>query len=432
MLKFFYQFFYDIIWHLFLLIYFIIYYLFAKKNKDRKKSLCDRLSIYNTLENRNNKVLWFHGSSLGEVLSLLPLMKFLKQKFSQTQILSTSTIRGQYVAQEKSKAERIIYLPFDISYLIRSALKKNKPDALIIFETEIWPNLFWECSRAKIPLIIVSGRISKRSFPKYKLAKFFFDTVLKDCIFLMQTQEDIDRIIKMGAPETKVKLCGDIKLDGLKTKLTISEKEFLNNTFNIDETTIVAGSTHHGEEEIIVKVFEKLQKKWPKINLIIAPRHLKRIKDIQHWLNKNNYKYMLRSKLPDSKPEKIILLDTYGELSIIYYLAKIVFIGGTITPVGGHNLLEPAAFGKPVLFGKHIDNCKKQAQLLLNNNAGKIILTEDELEKSIDYLLSNPHKIEEMGNQSKNIITTNQGALNKSINEIEKILGTASNYPSLQ
>ena len=281
---------------------------------------------------------------------------------------------------------------------------------------------FWECSKAKIPLIIVSGRISKRSFPKYKLAKFFFATVLKDGIFLMQTQEDIDRIIQMGAPKTNVKLCGDIKLDGLKTELTIHEKTFLNNTFNIDGPIIVAGSTHPGEEELIVRAFKKLEQKWPKLHLIIAPRHLKRIGDVQHWLDKNNYIYILRSKLPESKPEKIILLDTYGELSSVYYLAKIVFVGGTIVPVGGHNLLEPAAFGKPVIFGKYIDNCKKQAQLLLNNNAGKMILNNDELEKEIDYLLSNPHKIEEMGTQSKNIIITNQGALNKSVNEIEKIL----------
>ena len=142
MLKFFYQFFYNTIWHFVLLVYFIIYCFLSRKNKSGKKSLCDRLSLYNTLENKNNKVLWFHGASLGEVLSLLPLMKSLKQKFPQDQILSTSTIRGQYVAQEKSEAERIIYLPFDISYLIRNALKKNRPDALIIFETEIWPNLF--------------------------------------------------------------------------------------------------------------------------------------------------------------------------------------------------------------------------------------------------------------------------------------------------
>ena len=283
------KFFYNILWHLILPVWLIIYFLNHGKSKRYFK---DKLSLFRSLKHDKKAVIWFHGSSLGEIITLIPFMETLKKRLDHFQVLSFSTERGEKAA-EKSKAEKIMYIPLDMSYFIRLALKRIKPDIVIILETEIWPNLFWECENLKIPVVIISGRISNKSYPKYKLAKAFFKDVLKNGHFLMQTDEDKSRIVDIGAPDKNVFVTGDIKLDGIKMDLEQSEIISLNQTFKLNFPVLVAGSTHNGEEEIIIDAWCSVRKKYPSMSLILAPRHLDRVKSVEEIIIRKGFEYKI-------------------------------------------------------------------------------------------------------------------------------------------
>jgi 3-deoxy-D-manno-octulosonic-acid transferase len=350
-------------------------------------------------------------------------MQSLRSRFPQSQILSTSTPRGEEIAQKKGQADKVIYLPLDISYLVRRSLDRMRPDIVVIFETEIWPNLFWECASKNIPVVLVSGRISPRSFPLYKMAKAFFASVLAQGYFLMQSKEDMERILAIGVPTDRVSLCGDIKRDGIRTALSPEEIAFIEKTFPGQRPIVVAGSTHAGEEAMLLDIYTALRQEWPSLSLILAPRHLKRMGEIQHLLEQRKIKYTLRSQILQENINSVIVLDTYGELSKVYYLADVVFVGGTWANVGGHNLLEPAALQKAVLFGPHIFNCKDQAQLLVEKKAGFLVSSPDELKEKMRELLSSQEKASAMGKRGQGAILENQGAIAKCIAKIEQILG---------
>lgn len=419
MVKFFLKIIYNGLWHIVLPFWMLLQLFSWKKNK---KEFWERLAVYPVSPWEKKPVIWFHGSSLGEVLSLWPFMKAIQREIPHAQILSTQTSRGRYIAEEKCQVDALVYLPLDVSYLIRRALKRWNPDLVILFETEIWPNLFWECEKQKIPVMIVSGRISPRSFPRYKKARFFFKNVLQNGYYLMQSQEDQQRILEIGASEDKVKICGDIKLDGIRTILSEEEKKFCETIFPGADPMLVAGSTHHGEESVLLDVYLSLKKKYQDLRLVLAPRHLDRVPEITQWLQSQNREYSLRSDLPSTQAKDIVILNSYGELSKVYYRASWVFVGGTIAPVGGHNLMEPAALGKPVLFGHHIGNCRKQAQLLLEKNAGCMVYSRQELEEKLDFLLSHPQESSEMGRRGQDVVLANQGSMQKCLEEVKKFI----------
>ena len=416
-MRYFWQFFYDLLWH-----FFFTFWLVLSLLKFDRRIFRSRLGLYRICRSKL-PLLWFHGSSLGEILTLIPLMKEIRQHLPHQQLLSVSTIRGDYIAQKKSEADHIVYLPLDISYIVRRALFYVKPKLIIILETEIWPNLFWEAEKADIPILLVSGRISPRSFPRYKLARPFFSHVLKHASYLMQSPEDRQRIVAIGAPESQVEIAGNIKFDGLRTELSSEEIQELKKTFPISKPVLVAGSTHSGEEKIILDTYLELLRDFPSLTLILAPRHLKRLKEIQNLLESYKLKYVLRSQISSSMPQ-IILLDTYGELTKIYYLADIVFVGGTLVPVGGHNLMEPAAFGKAVLFGPYISSCRRQAQILQEKNAAQRANSAEELSLSIKELLQAKEKAEGMGKNAQKIVKENQGALKRCVEKILKFYET--------
>ncbi|NUM37216.1 MAG: 3-deoxy-D-manno-octulosonic acid transferase [Candidatus Brocadiae bacterium] len=414
-MKIFWKILYNFFWHLVLPVWIVIQLFQRKKNK---KSFMERLVLYPAPSWEKKPVIWFHGSSLGEVLSLWPFMKAMQTKLPHIQILSTQTSRGRYIAEEKCQVDALIYLPLDISYLVRKALKKFQPSMLILFETEIWPNLFWECERLSIPVVVVSGRISPRSFPRYRKARFFFKSVLQSAYFLMQSQEDLDRILAMGALPSKALVCGDIKLDGIRTSISEEDRKLCESILPGTRPTLVCGSTHTGEEAILIEVYSALKIKYPSLRFVFAPRHLDRVSEVTHLLQKQKIDYSLRTELPCTEQKSVIILNSYGELSKIYYKADWVFVGGTLVPVGGHNLMEPAALGKPVFFGENIANCKKQAQLLLEKNAGCIVSSGKELEEKLDFFLSHPQESLEMGTRGQNVVLANQGSMEKCLQEI--------------
>lgn len=417
-MKYIYQFFYNIIWHIIILGWLLWH---CVKGKD-KQSMLDRLAMFKEID--KNAVIWFHGSSLGEVISLLPLMNALKETIDHHAILTVSTIRGYQIAQQKANnIAEIHYLPWDVSYLMKRAIKLWHPNIVILFETELWPNLLWTCDSKKVPIALISGRISMRSYPRYRLARCFFRTILSNISLWMQSQEDAERIIGMGAPKNHVQVLGDIKLDGIRTCLPPEELAKLENLFHPKSFVWVIGSTHENEEKMLIPVYKYLLEQFPELLCILAPRHLSRMQEIMNLLDSENIQYTLRSKIEEEEKHNLILLDTYGELAQVYALADVVFIGGTFVPVGGHNLLEPAAFGKVVLFGTYINNCRLQARMLIEQGAGVSCESPEFLKTQLEkLLLLSPEKLKSCGKKGQDIILKNQGVLQKYVDSIKNLL----------
>ena len=295
-----------------------------------------------------DKVIMLHGVSVGEVIALENLAKQIKTSFPDYKLaLTTGTKTGQEIAQKKFAgiADYITYFPFDIPHCSDKFLKKLRPQAVLIAETELWPNFAYSCRKKNIPLIVINGRISDSTFKTYKLAKIFFKQVFKNfTAFLMQSREDADKVLELGAGSEKVEVMGNLKFDIQKRDADI-------NLGQEGYRVIIAGSTHKGEDEIILTAFSNLKKEFPDIKLLIAPRHLQRTSNVETLVKDTGLSYGLRSSNDNFKEKDIIILDTLGELGKMYSICSFAFIGGSFNKTGGHNPLEAAVYNKPALSG---------------------------------------------------------------------------------
>ena len=367
--------------------------------------------------------LWVHSVSVGEVNAALPLLKALKEKYpSKRFILSTVTDTGQKVARERSPEGTItVYLPFDIPFMIRNILKRVKPEILIVIETELWPNLFRTFKEYKIPILLLNGRISAHSRKGYRKISFFMKKVLDAVDFFgMQGQDDADRIREIGADVSKVSIIGNFKFD---TKPSSGIPEW---TANINGPTLIAGSTHEGEEELIISVYGDLKKDFKNLNLIVAPRHPERFKNAEEILTAKNVPYLKRSTLNTSQSERnrlegqLILLDTIGELSSVYGASDIAIIGKSFRGYGGQNPLEPACWGKPIVCGPHMENFPVIQDFISEGAAIQVI--EEDLYTQLKELLSSPEQAQQIGKRAKEIYRKNAGAVEKAIEAIDEYI----------
>lgn len=375
------------------------------------KRLRDRLALYRKIKEKK-PVIWYHGSSLGEVLSLIPLMKEFKKQYDHVQVLTVSTVRGEAIALQKKAADYLFFFPYDVFFATQRALRKISPKIIVILETEIWPDFFWQAAKNRQEIIIVSGRISEKSFPKYYLARFFFHYVLQKNYCLMRSKDDAKRIELIGANPQNIEVFGDIKYDGLQTDLNEADKKTLSD-FPQHNRIIVAGSTHSGEEEILCRVFKKLQQNFQNLCLILVPRHLERLDDVQKTVSNHNLDFCLRSQLPQNK--SVIIGDTYGELRKMYFVSEVVFVGGSLVPVGGHNVMEAVSFAKPVISGKYISNFRRHIQNLQSCHGICLVENEEELYEGIATLLREPNTAKEMGKRGQKVVLENQGAIQQCI-----------------
>jgi 3-deoxy-D-manno-octulosonic-acid transferase len=307
----------------------------------------------------NGGIVWVHAVSVGEVMAALPLLKSLRKRYpSKSIILSTITDTGQKVARERSPESTIIvYLPFDITSILNTVLKRTKPEILIVIETELWPNIFRVFKENGVHVILLNGRISEKSFTGYKNISFFMKRVLSYVDFFgMQDEICAERIKSLGINSSKVMDIGNFKFD------TIPPSHIPEWTEKIKGPVITAGSTHKGEEEFITSVYLELKKDFPDLNIIIAPRHPERFKEVEDMFSSKGMSVIKRSTLSTqqsrSNPIKgeMILLDTVGELSAIYGVSDIAIIGKSFKGYGGQNPLEPAYWGRPILCGPHMEN----------------------------------------------------------------------------
>lgn len=366
-----------------------------------------------------NKVIMYHGVSVGEVIALENLIKKTKEEFPDYKIVvTTGTKTGQEIAIKKFSevADFITYFPFDIPYCVDSFLKKVNPTVVLIAETELWPVFSFFCKNNCIKLYCINGRMSDSTYSLYRMFKHFFKMVLSKYTKIL-TQSDIDRnkLVSIGAPEDKTFVMKNLKFDVKKS----------DETFDIGQAgyrVIIAGSTHKGEDEIVLSMFKDKLSKYPDIKLLLAPRHTSRLPKIIELLDSMNLNYGFRSKNDSFKSKDIILLDTMGELSKMYSLCEFAFIGGSFNKTGGHNPLEATVYGKPAITGPSIHNFRDIYWLLSRTNAGKIVKTPKELSEYVERLLADKEFYKRACADCEFVFKDQQGALDVVIKELKNVL----------
>ncbi len=367
--------------------------------------------------NLGDKVIMLHGVSVGEVIALENLVKKIKTEFPDHKIvLTTGTKTGQDIAQKKfsALADYITYFPFDIPFCVRKFLRKISPSVVLIAETELWPTFAFYCKRRKIPLCVINGRISDSTFNAYKLLKPFFSQVLKNyTAILTQSNEDREKLIKIGALPEKTSVMKNLKFDIKKSDETISIGKG-------NSRIIIAGSTHNGEDEIVINAFKKLKNNFSDIKLLLAPRHLQRVEHAADLAKQAGLKYGFRSKNDDFIWNDVIILDTMGELSKMYSVCDLAFIGGSFNNTGGHNPLEAIVYSKPVISGPDIHNFRDIYRILTRTNAGKVVKNSAEFEEYLYKLLADNDFYIKACKDCKTVFDNQQGALDFVINELKK------------
>lgn len=418
-----------IIYNLLSLISFIAYLpwlLFKKGPENRLQYLKERLGI----SEYTNADIWVHAVSVGEVMAALPFLTSLKKGFPGIKIvLSTATYTGQKIAREKfPSADRTMYIPWDTWLTISKAVRTIKPKIFITIETELWPALFSTLKKNGSRIVLLNGRISPESFKGYKLIKPFMKKVLSYLDFIyMQGETDAERIVTIGADKKKAGIMGNFKFD-----IELDKKESVNWMDGVKGKILLAGSTHKGEEEMVLDAYEEVKKSFPDLKLILAPRHPERFNEAEEILKKRNLNFIRRTDFTvdssqltvNSQQADIILLDTIGELSQLFSKADVTFIGGSLLPFGGHNILEPAYWGKPSIFGPHMENFPIAKDFLME---GAAIMVKDpgSLAAAIKDLLENTEKAEHMGQKAKGIIDKNTGAVKKAVALVRSFLGNS-------
>ncbi|MDD5173854.1 MAG: 3-deoxy-D-manno-octulosonic acid transferase [Candidatus Omnitrophica bacterium] len=386
--------------------------------------------------------IWIQAVSVGEAAVCKSLIPLLKEKFpGHDLVVSTITKAGNDLAKRLfSKDAMIIYFPLDFGFAVKRALKYIKPAIYIMIETEIWPNLLNELSRNSIPSVMINGRISDRSIGKYRLVKPFLKTVLsKISSFCMQDTIDAERVVSLGAPSERVKVTGNMKFDAEIPADAVSRDVVRRSLgLNGEEALFVAGSTHEGEEEIIVEAFKELIFEFPKLRLLIAPRHINRVENVEKIIKKSGFEparvsLLNGSCLPGKTQDavkagiaccerRILVLDTIGHLNEAYSAATLVFIGGSLIEHGGQNPVEPAVLGRPILFGPHMFNFKYITKTLLKEGAALQVTGKEDLVNSLRTLLNDPLKRSGLGDNAKRVTEENRGATKKNLEEISEIL----------
>jgi 3-deoxy-D-manno-octulosonic-acid transferase len=363
--------------------------------------------------------IWIHAVSVGEVMAIHPLVRELKKKYPRRKlIISTVTITGNYTARQRvPEADAVFFFPFDYPFVVRRVLKKINPVMVLVAETELWPNFFRELKRAGIPSAVINGRVSPHSFKNYVKLKGFFSQVFEQVdLFCMQSEDDAERIRTIGAAADRVLVTGNLKFDQ-----KLSELHTLPVAIPKTRKVITAGSTHRGEEEALLWVFSRLRDKFPELLLIIAPRHPERFDEVEGLVNSAGFECQRRTRLK-GQVKDVLLLDTIGELRSFYAVCDIAFVGGSLVKIGGHNLLEPAAVKKPVIFSKYMFNFKEISEALIASGGGIMVKDKNELYVQLDSLLSDTTRAQQIGERAFRVIELNSGAAKKTIDAVDQFI----------
>jgi len=427
-----------LIYNLCVTAYFILtlpYYLFQMARREKYRAgFFQRLGFYPDSVRRalvkEEQRIWFHAVSVGEVAAVMPLLNLMRKEIPDWRIvLSTVTLTGQRVAREKlGGVATVLYFPLDMHFAVRRALRIISPRMVVLVETEIWPNFINTLHAARIPIAIINGRISDRSFPGYRRGRFLLKRFLKMVsLFSMQTELDAERIKAIGAPSERVMIGGNMKFDcGLRPGEESARRAVLSSLgLNPRQEVIVAGSTHRGEEEILLDVLQLVKRESREAVLVIVPRHPERAEEVHSLAEARGERCILRSSLrPGDTIESgsVLIINTVGELVDVYRAATVVFVGKSLVKGGGQNIIEPASLGKPVLFGPSMENFREAAELLISNGGAVRVKDGRQLGEAIVSLLRDEGAREEMGRRAAGMMARSRGATRRNLEIIKKLL----------
>lgn len=363
--------------------------------------------------------IWVHAVSVGEVLAVSRLVAGLREKFPDWRVVvSTTTLTGQRLARERFGESEVFYLPLDMAFAVRNLLAVLRPRMLVLAETEFWPNLLHEARQSGARVAVVNARISDRSLPRYRAVRGLLRRVLNNVdIFLAQSKQDRERLIEVGADPMRVQMGGNLKYD-----VNVAGENALMDKMRLaiaGAPVIVCGSTVEGEEELVVAAFRAVLARVPEAVMILAPRHPERFENV--WRSLANGAVRRSTWNGEALPGEILLLDSIGELAALYSLATLAFVGGSLVPRGGHNILEPAQFGKPIVVGPHTANFRammaefREAGAVMESDAEK--LAEDWIE-----LLEHPERARQCGEAARKVFESQAGATQRTLNALETLL----------
>lgn len=399
-----------------------------------RRGIRERLAYYTPEQLsrwREEQVIWIHAVSVGETRAAIPLITALRQAYPQHLILVTNvTETGHVMAMSNRQIDMCLFFPFDFSWTVRKALALIKPQAILIVETEIWPNFVAQARACNIPLMLVNGRLSDRSFPRYRKGRFLLRPILESfSFFCMQSQVDAERIQALGACSNRIENTGNLKFD--QQLLHFTEQDIIDRKalYRIPENALVlvAGSTHEGEEGPLIETRNLIADKLSKpLVLILIPRHPERRRDIQSLLKERSVPSRLRSELTLEtdvlSSDEVLVVDTLGEVIPLYSIADLVFVGGSLVPIGGHNPLEAALVSKPVVYGPYMHNFKEISDKLIRAGAGRQIEDIEEMVQVFTTMLSDPGRCRAMGEAGRTLISENAGATQRTVNHLKRIM----------
>jgi 3-deoxy-D-manno-octulosonic-acid transferase len=384
----------------------------------------ERLGLYRPGEDmgKGSPRIWLHGASAGDLLSLQPMMKELKARSPGCCIVVTTiTNSGLEMARAKLREiDVLLYAPYDLPGATRRAVAAIRPDLLVLEYTEIWPNLIRAARKAGVRIALTNGRFNPEKMASYRaLFRAVGNPLRSITLFLMRSDEEAERALQLGAPPDRVWVTGNTKFDALVLDRPAGSDEPLRAAMGLDPArpVLIAGSTHEGEEEILVDVYRKLRGEVPGLQLVVAPRYVERAEKVLDVAAQAGLRARLRSAGAAAGPADVVVLDTIGELAAAYRLATLAFVGGSFVTRGGQNILEPAGQGKPVLFGPHMESFKDSVQVLVGRG-GIQVATPDRLHHVARELLSRPDEILRLGAMARDAVGAVRGASSRNVDHM--------------
>jgi len=417
------RFFYNLLTYLLYLPYVAYWLVRGISNRAYLKRLGERLGIgYPRLE----RCIWIHAVSVGEVVAAVPLIRALGKRYpDRPMLVTTVTPTGAArVAALFGEEVHHTYIPFETPPMIDHFFAATKPEVALILETEIWPNLYRGCGVRGIPLVLVSARISPKSVRSYRrLLPLFRETLSHGIVIAAQSDADAKRFLSLGAAPERTRVTGNIKFDvELAPDLPLRGQELRSDLFG-DRPVWVAASTHEGEEELVFDAHRILLEKRPDLLLVLVPRHPQRFQAVRELAARQAMSVVARTEgVPCSAATTVFLGDTMGELLLFYAASDVAFVGGSLVPIGGHNLLEPAALGLPLLSGPHVFNAQEIADMFVARHACRIVNDSIELADEVARLLSDAVTAARMGDAGRDILERNRGALARLMAMIEPLV----------
>lgn len=400
------------------------YWLFrAIGNKAYRDGFGQRFGIgYPELES----CVWIHAVSVGEVQAAVPLVRDIGRRFPGLRLLITTVTPtgAAHVRKVFGNSVSHAYIPFEMPVAVDRFFSSVNPQLALILETEIWPNLYRGCGIREIPLVLVSARISPRSLRGYRrVSPLFRETLSHGIIIAAQSQADAERFRELGASSVRTWVIGNIKFDfDLPPRLPADGQRTREALFG-ERRVWIAASTHENEEQQVLDAHAQLREQYPELLLLLVPRHPERFREVGKLIAQRGYQFVTRtSGNRCDKDTDVFLLDTMGELPHFYAASDIAFVGGSLVPIGGHNLLEPAALGLPVLCGPYVFNAQEISDMFVDLGASRVVRNADELAAAVAYLIADSAAAREMGDKARRLVAENRGSLARLLNLIEPLI----------